>query len=496
MRSLVALAMLSACALTPDPGLRIDPSPPTGSTIDVFKARDGTQLATVRWQPTTGEPRGVIVLMHGLKDHSRNYVRFADRLVAAGYEVYAFDLRGHGRSAGPRAAPAQWNHYTDDLDLFLAAVERRSPDKKLFLFGHSMGGAIATLVALDHQPKLAGLILSAPALAIDAPPMFLALTQLLGNIIPRARVLDLANRDFSSDPAVSRSMDVDPLISQGPGPARTAIGLVNGIRMVWERIGELRIPVLALHGTRDALTAPSGSRALIQSAPSTDKTLRIYQGLQHNLLHEPKHDQIETDIIAWLDARTGGGEAAIAPPIFNGTLRGEPLGWTQAVELAMGVSQGIRFAGTTSFQLARPRPVGWHGGLTSQLVGDYKAVALRPLGLAARAGGAVLGASAGGGFITGGYFALSYAAWGELPLGPAHIGFLAERLRRIKNTHDHGPLASDQLWTSLSIRFGRDRHYWPHARAGVGPVITGGYAWLANDPTFFVTLGVQLYGAD
>jgi alpha-beta hydrolase superfamily lysophospholipase len=134
------------------------------------------------------------------------------------------------RSAGPRAAPAQWSHYTDDLDLFLKAIERRSPGRKLFLFGHSMGGAIATLVALDHQPHLAGLILSAPALAIDAPPMFLALTQLLGATLPRARVLDLANRDFSSDPAVSRSMDVDPLISQGPGPARTAIGsVVKGI---------------------------------------------------------------------------------------------------------------------------------------------------------------------------------------------------------------------------------------------------------------------------
>lgn len=495
MRSLLALAFSSACALTPDPGLRIDPSPSVGSTVDIFRTRDGTQLATVRWQPTAGEPRGVIVLVHGLKDHSRNYIRFAERLVAAGYEVHAFDLRGHGRSAGPRAAPSQWNHYIDDLDLFLTAVERGSPGKKLFLFGHSMGGAIATLAAFDHQPRLAGLILSAPALAIDAPPMFLALTQLLGALLPRARVLDLANREFSSDPAVSRSMDTDPLISQGPGPARTAIGLVNGMRTIWSRVGELEIPVLALHGTRDSLTAPAGSRALIQAAASPDKTLRIYAGLQHNLLHEPKREQIEDDIVAWLDARTGGPPVA-APPIFVGTLRGEPKGWTQAVELSAGFAQGIRFAGTTSLQLARPRPVGWHGGLTSQLVGDYKAVAFRPLGIAVRAGGAVLGASAGGGFITGGHFALSYAAWGELPLGPTHIGFLVERLRRVTNTHDHGPLASDQLWTSLSIRFGSDRFYWPHARAGVGPVVTSGYAWRADDPSFFVTLGVQLYGAD
>ncbi len=495
MRWLAVLAFLGSCALTPDPGLRLDPSPPGGSAIHIFRARDGTQLAAIQWKATTPEVRGVVVLMHGLKDHTRNYVEVSQRLAASGYDVHAFDLRGHGRSAGPRAAPTSWDLYTDDLGLFLTWVQQRNPGRPVFLFGHSMGGAIATLAALRHEPKLAGLVLSAPALAIDAPPMFLAMTQLLGLMVPRARVLDLANRDFSSDPLVSRSMDSDPLISQGPGPARTAIGLVDGMRMIWEHIDRLTLPVLALHGTHDSLTAPAGSRALVNAARSTDKTLRIYQGLHHNLLHEPGGKQVEDDIVAWLDARTGG--PAVPPaPMYAGTLRGEPLGWTQAVELGAGVSQGIGFAGTTSLQLARPRPVGWHGGFTSQLVGDYKAVALRPVGVALRGGGAVLGVSAGGGFITGGYFALSYGAWGELPLGPVHLGFLAERLRRVTNTDDHGPLASDQLWTSVSIRVGNDRYYWPNARAGVGPVFSGGRVWRGDDPSWFATIGVQLYGAD
>ena len=134
--------------------------------------------------------------------------------------------------------------------------------------------------------------------------------------------------------------------------------------------------------------------------------------------------------------------------------------------------------------------------LTAELAGDYKAVALRPLGLALRGGAAVIGISAGGGFITGAHFALSYAAWAEVPLGPVHIGLLAERLRRIKNTENHGPLESDQLWTRLSIRFGGDRHYWPRARAGVGPVLSGGFAWRADDPSWFATIGLQLYGVD
>jgi alpha-beta hydrolase superfamily lysophospholipase len=444
---------------------------------------------------TTPAPRGVVVIMHGLKDHTGHYAAFAARLAAAGYSVYAFDLRGHGRSAGPRVAPGRWTLYVDDLEQFLAWVEHRERGMKVFLFGHSMGGAIATLAALDHEPTLAGLILSAPALAVDAPPLLLAFTQLAGALLPGAKALDLPNHDFSSDPKVGKAMDADPLISQGPGPARTAAGLIDSMRRIWEHVDALRFPVLALHGTRDALTAPSGSRELIAAAPSSDKTLRIYDGLFHDLLHEPKHDVVEADIIAWLDAHTGG-DPVTPVPVFPGTLRGEPVGWTQAVQLGAGISEGIGFTGTASIQLARPRPLGWHGGITAQLVGDYRAVALRPVGIALRGGGAVIGASAGGALITGAKFALSYAAWAELPLGPAHIGLLGERMRRVTNTHDHGPLGSDQLFTSLTIRYGGDRYYWPHARAGIGLAFSGGYAWRADEPSWFATIGLGLYGAD
>src|SRR5665647_1319130 len=103
MRVLPVLAILSACAHAPDPGLRLEPSPAVGATSEVFKARDGTELAAVHWKAAVEQPRGVVVITHGLKDHTGHYAAFASRLTAAGYEVYAFDLRGHGRSAGPRA---------------------------------------------------------------------------------------------------------------------------------------------------------------------------------------------------------------------------------------------------------------------------------------------------------------------------------------------------------------------------------------------------------
>jgi hypothetical protein len=291
-------------------------------------------------------------------------------------------------------------------------------------------------------------------------------------------------------------MSADPLIEQGPGPASTAFGLIKGMQLIWAHTDGLTLPMLVLHGSRDALTAPSGSRALVEAAPSTDKTLRIYDGFFHDLLHEPKHDVVERDILAWLDAHTGG-DPVKAPMPYNGRLRGDPVGWTQAIELTGGVTDDIGFAGTASVQLARPSPLGWHGGITAQLAGDYRALALRPLGFAGRLGAAVAGVSIGVSVITHTKPAVSGALFFELPFGPAHFGGLVIRERGITNTTVHGPLGADLFWTGLSARFGSDREYWPHARAGVGPVVSGALVWIGDQPAgWVVTAGLQLYGVD
>ncbi len=493
--SVAVVAVGAACANTPNLPVRPDPALPAGVTAEVISARDGTQLYARHWA-TVGSPKAVVVIMHGLKDHAARYQAFATRLTAAGYGVYAFDLRGHGRSAGPRVAPDPWLDYVDDLDRFLERVAALEPGKPVFLFGHSMGGAIATLTAIRHRAALAGLILSAPALQVDVSPLLLAATQLAGALTPGAKALDLPNADFSSDGAAAKLLSADPLVEQGPGPARTAAGLFDAMRLVWAHTDGLTLPILALHGTRDALTAPSGSRSLIAAVPSTDKTLRIYDGLYHDLLHEPRGKQVEVDIVAWLDAHTGGDP--VKPPMpYLGRLRGDPEGWTQAVELGAGIGEGLGFAGTAAIQIARPRPVGWHGAITAQWVGDYHAVSLRPLGIAARLGSAVAGVSTGVSVITGAKLAVSGAGWLEVPVGPAHLGGLVIRERGVANTNLHGPLDADLFWTSLTARFGSDRAYWPHARAGVGPFVCGGLQWVGDQPAAWsITAGLQLYGVD
>jgi acylglycerol lipase len=498
---LVLAAALAACARTPDLPLRPDPAPPAGSTVWTFTAKDGTRLLARTWA-TTATQRGVVVIMHGLKDYSGRYAHLATKLAADGYAVYAFDLRGHGRSAGPRVAPAHWTDYVDDLDRFLTEVEKREPHQPVFLFGHSMGGAIAARTAEVHRPALAGLVLSGAALHVAAPPLLVAATRMTGALLPNAPALSLANKDFSSDPANAAVMDRDELISQPAGPASTAAGLVDGMRLIWENASSLTMPVLALHGGADKLTAPAGSRELIETIPSTDKRLTIYLDYFHDLVHEPgdRGPHVEDDIAAWLDAHTGG--PALQPqPIYEGDLTGDPKGWLQVVEIAGGIGErqtsGASVDGAFDFDAAfgLPGPVGWFGDVSARSTSDVGSIALRPIGIAAHGGAFALGID-GGISLLSLHPAASVAARAEVPLGVAHFAVSAEWDRRFSNPDAVQTLDADGLWIAGTLRLFGDRAYWPHAHAGVGPAVIGGVDWGEQGRGWFVLAGLELFGAD
>lgn len=167
-------ALLAACAAT-DPGVRIAAPPHAAAPADIdradvpFTGRDGTHLYAQRWRPRAGEPRGVVVIHHGLADHSDRYAGFAERLVHAGYAVWALDMRGHGRSAGPRVQIDQIDDLLDDLDTLVALVRKAEPNRPILLYGHSLGGLATALYAIERHPDVAGVVLAAPA-SRSTPP--------------------------------------------------------------------------------------------------------------------------------------------------------------------------------------------------------------------------------------------------------------------------------------------------------------------------------------
>ena len=258
------------------------------------------------WLPLKGPSKAVVIIVHGLKDHSDRYAAVAEKLAQNSYSVYAYDLRGHGDSEGQRVWVDQFDQYISDLEIFYDLVRQENPNQPIYLFGHSMGGAIVTTFALQQSRPVAGLILSAPALKVgeDINGFLIVMTKIFGSITPSLAVLDLKDESFSRDPAVVQALKNDSLIYHGKGPARTAKELLKAIAFIQEKKADVKVPFLALHGDRDVLTNPQGSQELYMQAASTDKTLKIYPGLYHDLLHEPEKDQVYQDILAWLNQRS------------------------------------------------------------------------------------------------------------------------------------------------------------------------------------------------
>ena len=270
-----------------------------------MKASDGLELLVQSWRPKT-ETKGTLIIVHGLKDYADRYSELAFTAVGKGYAVHALDLRGHGDSAGDRVWVDRFDEYLDDLEGFVARVQKEEPGKPLFLLGHSMGGAIVTLYTQTRKPKLAGLITSAGALGSDAPAGLVGVVKVFSVVAPRLAVFELDDANFSRDPKVVESMKNDPLIFDGKGPARTASELLGAIATLREKAGTLTVPLLTLHGTADKVTPPAGSAWLVEQAGSKDKTHHAFPGLVHDLLHEPERAQVIEVILGWMDSHTAG----------------------------------------------------------------------------------------------------------------------------------------------------------------------------------------------
>lgn len=262
-----------------------------------------------RWWLPEGETRSAVVLVHGLKDHSARYDHTGGWLAGRGYAVHAPDLRGHGESEGERFFVETFDEYVEDLHAFLGRVRERENGRPLFLMGHSMGGAVASLLVLDRAPDLAGLVLTAPALQPNenVSPILIRLAGVISRFFPRAPVTKVDVKSLSHLPAVVEAARKDPLSNERPAPARTGNEILRAMRRIQERAAEISLPLLVLHGTEDHLTNPGGSETLFKRAGSVDKDLKLYEGLYHELLNEPEREQVLGDIVRWMDERSSPG---------------------------------------------------------------------------------------------------------------------------------------------------------------------------------------------
>ncbi|HVY47250.1 MAG TPA: lysophospholipase, partial [Minicystis sp.] len=237
----------AACSYAPSVPARAAPAlapAPAGVARgqDLFRGAKGVTLFEQWWRPTNRPVRAAVAVVHGLKDHSSRYAELANRLAAEGEAVYAFDLRGHGRSEGVRVDVADFDDYLGDLDAFLARIRSREPGKPVFVFGHSMGGAIVTLDVIEHKPAVAGVVLSGAALKADVPFLKVVGTKTIAAISPDAGVFNLDLHDFCRDPKVVAEGLADPLVYQDAAPARTARALLGAIDRIQAHMEAVTAP--------------------------------------------------------------------------------------------------------------------------------------------------------------------------------------------------------------------------------------------------------------
>ena len=270
----------------------------------IFEGADGFQLFE-RWWVPEGETKAVVVIVHGLAEHSGRYSHVAKGLNENGYAVYSFDLRLHGRSGGAKAFVKSFDDYLADLDVFLARVREKEPLKPLFVLGHSMGGTITTLYEITRKPDIRGLMLSGAALKMgdDIAPILITLSGIIGTILPKLPTVKLDSGAISRDPQVIRSYDADPLNYRGGTPARTGAEIVRATKIIGERMEAIEVPLLIMHGTADRLANIEGSKELNDRASSSDKTLKLYEGLYHEILNEPENEEVIADIVEWMNSR-------------------------------------------------------------------------------------------------------------------------------------------------------------------------------------------------
>jgi alpha-beta hydrolase superfamily lysophospholipase len=257
------------------------------------------------WEPDA-QPRALILLVHGAGEHCARYEHFARYLTDHGYAVAALDHPGHGRSTGTPGHVERFDDYMETLRTFHQQVVADFSGVPQILLGHSMGGLISSLYLLQHQQDFIGCILSGPAIKTDIEPGVLQmyLIRFLSTVLPRAGVLQLDATGVSRDPAEVEKYVNDPLVFHGKMSARKVSELFKAMHHIQAEAGKITLPMLLLHGGEDAMAAAEGSRFLYSRISSTDKTLKIYPGLYHEIFNEPEQEEVFADVLAWCNERT------------------------------------------------------------------------------------------------------------------------------------------------------------------------------------------------
>jgi alpha-beta hydrolase superfamily lysophospholipase len=269
-----------------------------------FQGVGKLELYYQSWQPQSNV-RAILVMVHGLGGHSSKYGNIVQHFIPKQYAIYAFDMRGHGRSPGQRGYINSWAEFREDLRIFLQLVQTQQPKCPVFLLGHSLGSIVVLDYVLRYPQEAAalqGVITLAPSLGkVGVPKVKLLIGQLMSRIWPRFSLstgLDLAAGARDEKVLAAYAQDA---LRHTLGTARLATEFLDTVAWVNNHAAEWKLPLLILHGGADRVTLPESSKVFYEQVTCKDKKRIEYPEAYHELQDDLNYQEVLADLENWME---------------------------------------------------------------------------------------------------------------------------------------------------------------------------------------------------
>lgn len=272
----------------------------------VFDGHDETELFFQTWTPEA--ERGVLIITHGLAEHSECYHTLARTLSDDGWSVYAWDMRGHGRSEGKRGYARDVRDFVDDLDRFHGLVRSRHPDREPVLLGHSLGGLVTLRFFQAHRPASAALVFSSPALGLSmaVPKVKEALARVAVRWLPTLTMYnEVRYEDLTRDEEMIKSYRADPLRHDKISPG-LFLSMVENFALALDEAAAVTPPVLMQLSGEDRLVSTPASRALFERLPNKKNQIIVYPESYHEVYNDLDREQVVADLKKFINPYLGG----------------------------------------------------------------------------------------------------------------------------------------------------------------------------------------------
>lgn len=248
-----------------------------------------------------GNPKALILLVHGLGEHAGRYAGWAARFNERGVTIRAFDLPGHGNSEGRRGVISSPEKVYDTIDQICQELTSEFPGVPLFIYGHSLGGGVVLNYLVRRRPQLRGAIVTSPWVILSETPskVKVVIANMGKKLLPgMTQPSGLKTEYLSRDKEVVAAYRSDPLV-HGLISAGLYGWMTDAAEETLSRASEINIPLLLMHGRNDMIVSPSGSLQVAGLVPKV--TLKLWDEGYHELHNDLIKDEHFDFIAEWID---------------------------------------------------------------------------------------------------------------------------------------------------------------------------------------------------